>query len=109
MKLVNMKMTVEEQYPKTAEPSSPGPTYPWGLTLRLEEAVLARLGIKELPEAEAELMLTAKVMVTEVMSRDEVIGGETRKCRSLSLQITDLGLGAVKEETKDAAKSLYKE
>jgi hypothetical protein len=111
MKLVSMKMDpaeLKEKQAEYAQPSKPElPVYPWGLTVRLDEDSIAKLGLTSLPDAGNTLMLMAKVDVTEVSSREEMENGKPHTCRSLCLQITDLALGDVPDD-KDAAKALYK-
>jgi len=109
MKLVSMKLdpAVEKaKYAETVAPPGDQPMYPWGLSVRLDEDAIAKLGLT-LPEAGSAMMLHAKVLVTEVMSREEMEDGKAKVCRSATLQITDLGLEAGGET--DAAKALYKE
>lgn len=79
------------------------PDYPWGLQLHLESEAIKKLGFDNLPEAGATLNLQAKVEVTSV-SVNETNDGEKRK--SMSLQITDMGLSAAKDD-KSAADVLY--
>jgi len=89
MKMVSMKLSPAKSKAKTAEvaPLMGGPRYPWGLELTLDEDVLAKLKLEELPEAGETVMIHAQAKVTRVSSTDNVDGG---KSRSVTLQITDL-------------------
>lgn len=101
-KLVDMTLTATERKAMT-EPSavSGALRYPYGLSLNLEEAVLAKLGLTTLPKVGEPLMLHALVNVTSVRS-DETQDGANR---SIGLQITEMGLGPApaKEEAKASA------
>lgn len=115
MKLVNMKMPKRETGKSAMTEASPAdvdrPVYPWGLQLTLDEDALEKLGIKELPAVDKPLMLVARVDVTGVNSNEHKSAGDktTHKHRSVSLQITDLALGADEDEKKPAAQDvLYK-
>lgn len=104
--LHSMKITAAERK-KRQEPSmGPGedaPAYPYGLTVRLDNEALEKLGIgDDLPESEAKMVLIAKVEVISASSVDRAGGGKTR---GLELQITDMCLED--GNAKDAAKTLY--
>lgn len=108
-KLVSMKITPAEmkkrQEPAETIGGGDRPAYPYGLSVRLDDDALEKLGIGEdLPEAESVMVLIAKVEVTSASSIDRAGGG---KSRSVELQITDLCLE--EGNPKDAAKALYKE
>lgn len=104
MKLVSMKMDTSARS-KYAEPSisADRPLYPWGLTINLDKDALEKLGLADdLPQVGKGMKLQALVDVTSVSERDSQDGG--KDC-SVSLQITDLGLVAVKDT--DAGDALY--
>lgn len=109
MTLKSMKLDKQEMK-EQAEPAADlidRPCYPYGLSLRLDEDALDKLGISTLPEVDGVLMLTAKVTVTGASSNERSTGGDkTAKHRCLELQITDMALGAAPAE-KDAADELY--
>ena len=75
--------------------------YPWGLSINLDQDSLEKLGIKDLPAVGESIKLEAKVDVVEISECDSANGGTKR---SMSLQITDLGL-MVGE--KSAADKMY--
>lgn len=99
VKLVSLKMSkadVEKQY--EAKPAAEdAPRYPYGMSLHLDEDTLSKLGIDKLPDVDSPLMLVAKVAVSSVNSNAST-GGEKR--RSVSLQVTDLGLGDCEPDKK---------
>lgn len=101
--MVNMKIDASAKQKAYAEsPISDGPTYPWGLGLHLDDDALEKLGIERLPAAGETLMIVAKVSVTSVSETAEE--GTKGKRRSVSLQITDLGIGPTDEEKPIEAK-----
>jgi hypothetical protein len=92
-KLVSMKLpprdkTSEEKI-YTSMADGDGPKYPWGLCLTLDEQQLKQLGITDLPKVDGTVTITAKADVTSVSENQTQDGPR----RSVSLQITDLGLG----------------
>lgn len=87
-----MKMSrkeMEEKYSKPIDAADDGPLYPWGLRLNLDDDVVSRLKLKDLPKVGKTMMLAARVGVVSVSSSDSQGGG---KRESIELQITDLGL-----------------
>ena len=65
--------------------------YPYGLQINLEDEDLEKLGVDSLPKVGSVLRVLAKVEVTSISENESKEGG-TR--RSVSLQITEMGLGA---------------
>lgn len=85
------------------------PRYPWGLQISLENEQLAALGIKDMPKTGETMTIQAVAKVTRC-SEEEREGSEPS--RSMSLQITDLGLDAPEKKRepidKEAtARALY--
>jgi hypothetical protein len=106
MALVNMARSKEEVKKETKEMQSglDAPMYPWGLTLRLDEETLAKLGMA-IPESGAQMTVNAVATVTSVSSRQE-IDGET--CSNVELQITELDITPTQGTSKATqANSLY--
>jgi len=96
MKMVNMAMKAEKEgksdscccgAPCSCE--SDKPRYPWGLQLSLENEQLQAMGISAMPKVGETMTLQATVKITRC-SEEEREGAEAN--RSISLQITDLGL-----------------
>lgn len=102
-KLVSMKLSKADRE-KTMEPSMAyeGPSYPYGLSLSLNEEILAKLDIDSLPKVGATRTLIATVEITSVSS-NESVGG---KQRNIGLQITEMCLEA-EGDAESAAKALY--
>lgn len=104
MKLTNMKLDPkarEEKY--SASLAADRPMYPWGLSVNLDREALETLGLVDnLPKVGSSMKLEARVDVVSVSESDSADGG--KNC-SVSLQITDLGLAAVKDD--DAGDRLY--
>lgn len=99
-KLVSMKLTKAETE-KENEVSEDRPEFPFGLTLRLDNEALDKLGMKEMPEVGTDIELAAKVVVTEV---SEHTRGDGDTVKGLSLQITDMNLFKRESPTKTADK-----
>jgi hypothetical protein len=77
------------------------PDYPYGLTLHLDSESLDKLGIKELPEVGAEMMIGAKVKVESINMSDSDDGKE----KHVALQVTDMELSGA--DKPSAADTLY--
>lgn len=88
MKMVDMKMSKREKKRRFSSPVANGPDYPWGLSLSLDSAALAKLGIEELPEAGEEWVIHATGKVTRVSES----ANEKKTERSVEVQITRLAL-----------------
>ena len=90
MPMTNMKLDREaaEDHMMPSPTSPTAPEYPYGLCLQLDTKTLEKLGIKELPKLGAKLTLNAKVIVSYVMEREDIYGGD----RNMGLQITDMSL-----------------
>lgn len=93
-KLKSMKMTRAERDAKYQEianmPSKDAVVYPYGLTVRLDNDALEKLGLEDMPKVGTTMTLTAKVDVISV-SQNESESGDNK---NLELQITDLALEA---------------
>lgn len=102
--MVNMKIS-PEQAQKDYAPTSvaDAPEYPWGLSINLDEQSIKKLGLPALPQVGQTMMITARVNVNSVSSNDTQQDGVQR---SMSLQITDMEIGADKPET-NPGESLY--
>lgn len=105
-KLVSMKMTEKEQKDQYAVEAKPpeGPRYPYGLCLHLDDDVMKKLKMGDLPKVGKQVLVTALADVTSVSERESLIGGSHQ---SVELQITDLALGP--HNDKDAGEALYGE
>lgn len=78
--------------------------YGYGLCINLDSDQVEALGITKLPEPGTAMMIRARVVVKRTMTENEGEGPE----HYMSLQITDMELGAI-EKTKPAASMLYGE
>lgn len=101
--LVSMKMSSTEQK-KMAEPTMTAdkPQFPYGLCLELNEEILTKLGIKNLPKVGSYLMVMARAEVVSV-SMNAYEDGEHKHVR---LQITEMAAG-VDEKKKSTEEALY--
>lgn len=102
-KMVSMKMKPADRTKSEPSLATSQELYPWGLTLNLDDAALAKLKMTELPEVDEVLMVMAKVKVTSVSSHDSARGSS----RSVSLQVTDMCLHD-EDEMEGVADALYK-
>lgn len=91
--MTNMKRTRKNPQGLDFEVSS----YPYGLTISLEEEEIKKLGIDGVPDAGSKKMLSAVVEVSNVSVRDSNDKKNGGKRRSISLQITDMELTEKKE------------
>lgn len=105
MALVNMARTPEEvkQEVKEMKDGTDMPLYPWGLSLRLDDESLKKLGMA-LPAGGATMKIEALATVTSVGSRQEV-DGET--CSHCELQITALDVTPAAAATDGRAERMY--
>jgi len=104
MALINMKQQAKrEEMPGEYEKDEP--QYPYGLCINLSKEDLEKLGITSLPKVGSEMMITAKAFVKSTSEYDTQGAG---KEMSVSLQITDMGLGQTDEaQNNDRASKLY--
>lgn len=103
MAMINMKQKPEVEE-KPGEIEMDEPMYPYGLCISLDKEQLDKLGITALPQVGAQMTIMAKAYVKST-SAYETQGG---KDMSVSLQITDLEIGASKTQS-DQATMLYGE
>jgi hypothetical protein len=100
------KDQVESSMPSEAEEDDL-PKYPYGLTMYLQDEVLLKLGMKELPQVGSEMVLTAKVIVTGINSR-QTQGEKAESCADI--QITAMDLTPVSGDRMGAsARKLYRD
>lgn len=88
-KLVSMKLPAEKKGAEKMYPSMEQPEYPYGLQITLENEQLKALGLTTLPAVGTTFSIDAKVEVCSVNQYESNKGDERR---SISLQITALGL-----------------
>ena len=91
MKPVDMKMSKSQKKRMFGVPTvagGSGPDYPWGLSITLDAAALAKLGVTELPDAGEECMIHATGKVTRVSES----ATDKKTDRSVEIQITKLAL-----------------
>lgn len=108
MNLIDMKLSPDEAKKEYGMPSTSMlsdaddlPKYPWGLSLCLDDEVIAKLNLGELPDVGTKFMLMAVVEVTSNSQRQNQDG----KCVSMDLQITEMALAP--NTDKSPAQGLY--
>lgn len=107
MKLTNMKVEPKADKacdPCMVSPSGEGPRYPYGLCLHLDNETLEKLGLSDLPKIGSKLKLEAVVEVNGISANKS---GSGENYKSLSLQITDMAVGAEKKAVE--GKDFYKD
>lgn len=109
-KLVNMKLDPVTEKEKYAEPSTlvESPRYPWGLCIDLDDEAMKRLKLAKMPPVGESVMVLAKATVTRCSENQyQNSDGKAETRQNCALQITDLALSDVDDES-DAATALYK-
>lgn len=105
-KPVDMKLTKREAETDVPQPvASSTPRYPWGLTIRLDNTTLDKLGMGELPDVGALCQIMGVGRVISVEER-EYPGGDGPR-REVSIQIEKLNL-AVEDEDEAFEKGAKK-
>lgn len=100
--MVSLKRTAADVKEEKAELSSPEPQeYPYGVSIDINEEVMEKLGMTEIPKVGAKITITAKAEVTSARQ----VEGKEYSDSGFCLQITDLELGSGLK--KSAAQSLY--
>lgn len=104
-KLVSMKITKsEKEAAAEVVPSGESASYPYGLTLHLDDDVMKKLAMKKLPDVGKQVCVIAYADVTSVSEHESLIGGSRQ---SVELQITDLALTSMPKGEKEAGDALY--
>jgi hypothetical protein len=107
MALKSMALTPDEAKEEMGCCASPdsadddAPKYPYGLTLNLDDEVLAKLGITTPPTVGTRMMVTAMVNVTSTSQYATQSGTDA----SVNLQITDMDLTGA--PASDQAQRMY--
>lgn len=87
--LVSMERTPAEIKESEKPYEHEADKYPYGLSLRLEEETLEKLGITELPAVGTSMALLGLAVVESVGEHESSSGGPHR---NLTLQVTELAL-----------------
>ena len=83
--------------PTTLGSKSKGPQYPWGLTVRLDEISMKKLGMDDLPEVGELCQVTGLGRIVSVSQREST----DSESKSVEIQIEKMNL-AVQEESAAA-------
>lgn len=105
MAMVDMMLSKEEAQEENGCVSADSdlPRYPYGLSLCLDDDSLQKLGITAMPAIGTEMMVTARVKVTGVRSRETQDEKGSDSESSVDLQITSMELSSAQEEKSTAA------
>lgn len=111
MAMIDMTLDPKEAKDEASPENSDMPKYPYGLCIYLDDDVLEKLGLTQLPKVGSSMTLTAVVKVTGTRTNEiqtEKTAGEPDEntSSSVDLQITAMELS---EDTqrKSAASMLY--
>lgn len=106
MKMADMKMSKaqkKDMMPTTAESESP--SYPYGLTLRLDSASLDKLGMSKLPKVGAKVMVHAMGVVTSVSQHEN----KNNDSRNVEIQLQEMGMEGAEPATEKERNELRRE
>lgn len=105
--MISMKLTAAEAKSETMLGDSSDeadlPRYPYGLSLCVDDDVLAKLGITDLPPVGTVMQLTALVEVCSISQYENQDGAD----KSMNLQITDMELAVGNGAAKPIANRIY--
>ncbi len=105
LKVKNMKLTEDEaDESKPTAVADSTPKYPYGLSLHLDEIVIEKLGLEKLPVSGTTITGAFKATVESSSIREDKEG----KHRSISLQITKLGISGGAEDIEEESESVGK-
>lgn len=102
MKVVNMKMPAENDGDEAQAPDAKE-HYPFGLSLMLDDDVIDKLDLGSLPSVGDTINVAAKAKVESVSQRQDT--DDDGPNRSITLQITDMGLE--NDDENDHAEKLF--
>jgi hypothetical protein len=105
--MISMKLTAAEAKADTMLGGTDDdlPQYPYGLSICLDDDILAKLGITELPPVGTVMQLTALVEVCSISQYENQDGAD----KSMNLQITDMELANGNSAPKPIANRIYGE
>lgn len=106
MALKNMKLTAADQKAKKEGYNGEGwppkdGEYPYGLTLRLEDGTLVKLGMDKLPKVGTKMRIEAVGVVTEVRSSQRRSGANDR-CVEIQIQKMEVEAGGAPGSAEEA-------
>lgn len=90
MKLTSMELSKKDKKENMPKPCGEyeGPNFPYGLTIRLDNTSLEKLGIDSLPKVGAKMTVSAIGVITSVSSHES----KNRDDRNVEIQIQQLGI-----------------
>lgn len=100
MKLTSMELSKKDKKENMPKPCGEyeGPNFPYGLTIRLDNTSLEKLGMDSLPKVGAKMKVMAAGVITSVSSHES----KNRDDRNVEIQIQELGVQNEDEDTEDA-------
>lgn len=112
-KLTSMKITKAERKAREEKYSKPielgGDVYPYGLTVRLDQQALEKLGIKSLPKTGRKVRLEAVCSVTSTRDEKRAGPGGANHDRNMELQIEDLAVHLEATSAEEAVDDALKD
>lgn len=101
--MVSLKMSKKDAAEQSVCSPCDASPYPYGTELRLDDDLLVKLGVKELPPVGSTFAMIAICEVVDTSARENKDGAE----QSLSMQITDMQIDLVGKTNDQRAKKLY--
>ena len=106
MKMASMKMSKEQK--KDSIPQAVGmdsPEYPYGLTLRLDNGSLDKLGVSKLPKVGAKVMVHAIGVIASVSQHES----KNNDSRNVEIQLQEMGVESAAPLTKEERNEMMRE
>lgn len=105
-KLADMKMSKAQKTEMNSPvAASDSPSYPYGLTLRLDSASLDKLGMSKLPKVGAKVMVHAMGVVTSVSQHES----KNNDSRNVEIQLQEMGVESAEPATEKERNELRRE
>lgn len=106
MKLQDMKLTKSQQKETMPQAvAADAPSYPYGLTLRLDSASLDKLDISKLPKVGAKVTVQAIGVVTSVSQHES----KNNDSRNVEIQLQEMGVESAEPVTKAERNEMARE
>lgn len=106
MKMSDMKMSKaqkKDMAPTAAEADAP--SYPYGLSIRLDSASLDKLGITKLPKVGAKVMVNAIGVITSVSQHES----KNNDSRNVEIQLQEMGVESAEPMTSKERNEMARE
>lgn len=105
MKMADMKMSKAQTKEMASPMPADSPSYPYGLTLRLDSASLDKLGLASLPKVGAKLMVHGMGVVTSVSQHES----KSNDSRNVEIQLQEMGVERADPMSKEERNQMARE